>query len=223
MPKYANKRQRNHVRADERGFILIITMLILVVLTIVGMAALDSSIFEVKIASNDRWAKVAFNLADGSVYSTSKLLSEAIAGGADPSHAPVSFVGFQVKKDDDTIVTVPHVVGDFYSRAMGYKETMTTVYNADNTQPEPLPDFMIVPEAISPKENVTVTLVARQATMMAGGGAEFGAGAAGAGVGAGGAGAAVTFDVDVSGFAGNNTKSTVSARYRKVLGTSGGL
>lgn len=224
------------IHADEQGFVLVITMMILVILTIIGMAALDSSTFEVKIASNDRWSKVAFNLADGSVYSSSKLITEAIRAAADPSHGTVAFTGFNIEKDDDSTVAAPHAADDFYKVVMGYVETKPERQKvgdapfsganfddpATNSGAVFVPDFVITPSGSGP-EMVAVTITGRKATMIAGGGAEFGAGAAGAGAGAGGGGAAVVFDVDMDGFAGNNSRSSISARYRMVLGTSGGL
>ena len=210
-----NKRYQD----DERGFLLVVTMIILVVLTIVGMTALDNSIFESKIASNDRMTKVAFNLADGSVYSTSKLISLAMSTATDPVFAVVEYEDFVTIEETLTVANAPEA---FYQRAMGYIETQT----AAAIDPI-LPDLQIKPKG--PTGNVPtveVYLVARSAAMIAGGGAEFGAGAAGAGVGSGGAGAAITIDIDIDGFSGTTSraaKSSISARFRKVLGASGGL
>ena len=210
-----NKRYQD----DERGFLLVVTMIILVVLTIVGMTALDNSIFESKIASNDRMTKVAFNIADGSVYSTSKLISLAMTDTMDPDYAVVEYEDFVTIEKNFTVTNAPNA---FYRRAMGYDVTQTAA--AINPL---LPDLQIKPKG--PTGNVPtveVYLVARSAKMIAGGGAEFGSGAAGAGVGSGGAGAAITIDVDIDGFSGTTSraaKSTVSARFRKVLGASGGL
>src|SRR6056297_4044835 len=108
MFKVTEENTYRHFRRNERGFLLVITMLILVVLTVIGMAALDSSTFEVNIAANDRWSKVAFNLADGSVYSTSKLITEALEGAADPSYSSVTFSGFDtIDTAGKTSFTVP--------------------------------------------------------------------------------------------------------------------
>jgi Tfp pilus assembly protein PilX len=202
-------------RHDEKGFVLIVTMLVLVVLTIFGLAALDNSTFELRIAANDRWSKVAFNLADGGVYSSSKLITTAIEGGedpgkagADPDYSSVLSYAFTSEKDGTAINNAD---GDFYRRVMGFSAVQTS------------PDFQIKPNGPNSTEALEVRIAERNSAMIAGGGVEFGAGAAGVGAGASGGGAAVTFDVEVNGYAGNNSRSTILARYRKVLGASGGL
>jgi len=221
----------------ENGFILIVTMLILVVLTIVGMAALDSSTFEVRIAANDRLSKSSFNMADGSIFTAGKLITRAISEGVDPTGVSgVSFDGFNIIKDEEagTTVAAPHDPQDFYKVVMGYVETkparqeaatVEAPFNtADFTKPSVNPDAVYVPDIVISgfgSNSASVTIVGRSSQMIAGGGAEFGAGSAGAGVGSGGGGAAVTFDIDVSGSAGHNSRSSLSARYRNVLGGGG--
>lgn len=202
---------------NESGFLLVVTMIILVVLTIVGMTALDNSMFEIQIASNDRNAKVAFNLADGAVYSTGKLVTEAIEGSGDPSHNTIEYESFTMQEDGST--SVSHTADDFYKRVMGYVDTQTK----DPLIDPALPDLQIKPYGAGEDETVEIYLISRNSKLVAGGGAEFGAGSAGAGVGSGGAGAAVTFDINVDAFASNNSKAKLYARYRKILGASGGL
>ena len=222
FPKHQMKCS-NQFLGNEQGFVLVLTMLILVALTLVGIAALDTSTFEVRIAANDRWAKLAFNLADGSVYSTSKLVSEALEGDADPDYGSlVAYTGFTTVEEG---IAVPNNADDFYSVVKGYKDTQTELHETDpvNFPDDPVPDFQATPDPNSPEKIVEVYIVSREAKQIAGGGAEFGAGAAGAGYGASGGGAAILFDVDIDGFAGDTSRSAVSARFRKVLGSVGGL
>ncbi len=205
----------NCVGRDEKGFVLIVTMLVLVVLTIFGLAALDNSTFELRIAGNDRMSKVAFNLADGGVYSTSKLITTAIEGGEDPGKAGAdpdysNVLRYAFNSEDDG-TAIANADDDFYRRVMGFTDVQAN------------PDFQIKPNGFNAREAIEVRLDNRSSAMIAGGGVEFGAGAAGIGSGASGGGAAVTFDVEVNGYAGNNTRSTIMARYRKVLGATGGL
>jgi len=211
-----SRKQPSRSPGREDGFILVVTMMVLVVLTILGIAALDSSVFELRISANDRSAKTAFNLADGSVYSTSKLLDAAISGTADPVFGPVTYTGYSTMKPP--FFAVPNNPDDFYRIAMGFDETRTAL----GANPLP-PDFRVQLPDTRDTEVAEVYIVGRVAEMLAGGGAEFGAGSAGAGVGSGGAGAAVTFDIDVEGFSGRNSRSILSARYRKVLGATGGM
>jgi len=62
---------------DESGFIMIVTLLVLLVLTIVCTAALDESAFERQIVGNYRQSHTVFNLADGGVSTSFVILDQA--------------------------------------------------------------------------------------------------------------------------------------------------
>lgn len=55
----------NTFRDNEQGFVLVITMMILVTLTLIGITAIRSSRIAVQIASNEKWSQQSFYLADG--------------------------------------------------------------------------------------------------------------------------------------------------------------
>lgn len=63
---------------DQRGFLLVLTMSILVILTLIGIAAMRSSQVELKIAGNDRVHKETFYEADGGTEAGGYLLEENI-------------------------------------------------------------------------------------------------------------------------------------------------
>ncbi len=52
---------------NEKGVVLVIALIMLVVLTFIGIAAISSSIFEGKISGNERWGSVAFYAASAGV------------------------------------------------------------------------------------------------------------------------------------------------------------
>ncbi|HDG97458.1 MAG TPA: hypothetical protein ENG73_04725 [Desulfobacterales bacterium] len=54
-----------HIGNNEKGSTLIISVLILVLLTVIGIAATNTSTIEVLISGNDKLAKKAFYAADG--------------------------------------------------------------------------------------------------------------------------------------------------------------
>ncbi len=56
-------RMLNH-RQDEQGFVLVVAMMMLVVLTFIGIAATNTTVFELQIAGNERQAAQEFNVAD---------------------------------------------------------------------------------------------------------------------------------------------------------------
>jgi len=218
------KKSSDRSGSQEDGFIMIVTLLVLVVLTVLCLAALDNSTFEVQIAANDRQSRVAFNVADGSVYSAGKLLTEALTGTADPTYTGLSYVDIFDPQDPDytpkaemgssgtaDIDRIPNLTDDFYKRVFGFKTVRT----------DGKFDYML--QHAGSGTAVFVRIVRREAEAMAGGGAEFAAGAHGAGVGSGGGSVAVTFDLVAEAYSARNTRSSVEARYRKVLGAAGGL
>jgi Tfp pilus assembly protein PilX len=52
---------------DEKGIVLVIAMLLLLVLTLIGISSISSSFFEMKISGNDRFGKAAFYASEGGV------------------------------------------------------------------------------------------------------------------------------------------------------------
>ncbi|MBE0502086.1 MAG: hypothetical protein IBX47_11680 [Desulfuromonadales bacterium] len=219
--------QRSHPE-NEQGFILIITMLVLVVLTILCIGALDNSTFEVQIAANDRAGRVAFNLADGGVYAAGKLLGQTIESIDNISYDNLYYVNIldpndtgyspTIALDSDAVTTIPNaqvsVEGAnrdlFNSRIKGYV----------NPGGAGTYDFML--RDPNGQGDIYGRITERSTKSVAGGGAEFGSGSSGVGSGSSGS-TAVTLDVDIDSYAARNTRAQLAVRYRKVLGAAGGL
>ena len=53
--------------SNEKGVALVIALIMLLVLTLIGMASVSSSVFEAKITGNDRFGTAAFYAAKGGV------------------------------------------------------------------------------------------------------------------------------------------------------------
>ena len=60
---------------NEEGSVIVVALMILVVLTIIGISATDTTKVELQIATNDKFHKIAFYNADAGVYATPKLIS----------------------------------------------------------------------------------------------------------------------------------------------------
>lgn len=71
---------------NEDGFLLVLTMFVLVVLTLIGISATNLSRIELQIAGNDRVHKETFYQADGGTEVGAHLLEENIA-------CPLGFTG----------------------------------------------------------------------------------------------------------------------------------
>jgi PilX N-terminal len=71
MPKFSNLR-------DQQGSALVYALLMLVILTILGIAAVTTSTVELQISGNDKVYKTSFYAADGGTNMYSELLEQNI-------------------------------------------------------------------------------------------------------------------------------------------------
>jgi len=185
---------------NENGSTIIAALFILVVLTLIGITATNTSTLELQIASNDQSIKMAFYNADSAVYGTSKLVSHAINRSEQVDAG---------SGNDAPGITYLSTAEDFYRQIAGFD-----VYD----------DLMDVDFNIGGINSQADARRVRQ-QHMAGGGAEFATGSEGVGPSA----IAIFYDVNTSGFshqptAGNRqTTSNLTAAYRKMVGVPGGL
>ena len=209
-------KQNNNSVNSEKGFVLITTMLVLVVLTVLCIGALDNSTFEVQIAANDRLSRVAFNLADGGVYSAGNLISETIGRTSDPAYVASGLLFVNIPAPlNSGLAPSPNAVDFYHQRVLGLTPLRNVAIDG------PYDSRLSVPNG---QGDIYTRIAARATEVMAGGGAEFATGAAGVGTGSA-AGVAITYDIDVDSYAGlnRNARSQLAVRYRKVLGAAGGL
>lgn len=91
---------------NEQGFVLITSLLMLVVLMIIGIAATNTTTLELQISGNDKAAKQTFYQADGGIQVGAELVEDAIER-----------VGFATDDFNLGTVTVKHK--DFYLNSVG--------------------------------------------------------------------------------------------------------
>lgn len=190
-----------NIIAEEKGFILVTAMVVLLLLVLIGIGAMRTSSIEVLIAGNDKFHKEAFYSSDSGVYLTPKLITMARDAGADPvPGAQINLWGVDG--------TTASAADRFYNETMGFVQDATPLD----------PDFRVQVGLLP----VDVDIAHTGSHQMVGGGAEFGMGAAGVGAGSA-AGVWIGYTLTATGQAPKNTVSVVSASYRYVPGTAGGL
>ena len=96
---------RKRVRNNEEGSVLVISLLMLALLTVIGIAATTTSRIELQFSGNNRFHKSALYHADSGVYTAPKLVSACIDEAAEQAIASGSYT------PDD---------GTFYREVMGY-------------------------------------------------------------------------------------------------------
>jgi hypothetical protein len=189
---------RRSILGNQDGSVIVAAILILVVVTLLGITATNTSTVEVHIAANDQFTKMAFFNADGAVYGTAKLISHTInrsekvdqgIGGDAPG---IDYLSSEADPADD-----------FYRQIFEYDEHVED------------PDIDFNAGGIDAQTEVRRD---RQAHME-GGGAEFATGAEGVGSSA----IAIFYDIESGGFSNRRTTRDLFASYRKMVGIPGGL
>lgn len=189
------------IKSDESGSVIVAALMVLVILTILGIWAMNTTTVEYQIATNDQSHKIAFTNADGGVYATPKLISKAINESSPQDDTVTGLFGFTLLNGTDHATVYDQILG--YTTWDGGTTDIgltNTVYN-DATE---------------------VDIQRTGAFNAAGGGVEFASGAEGVGVGSTG-GVNIVYDLDSIGSGPRQSASNVLAEYRKVLGIPGGL
>ena len=138
----------------ERGSVLVVALLILVILTIIGISVAGTAQIGIQIAGNGKFHKIAFYHAESGIYLTPKLVRDCLETGAQPTLSTITYL------DTGTNVFYREILGfNAHDSAKDIRYTLggnKVEVDVERTKTEPLP----------------------------GGGAEFGSGAEGIGVGA---------------------------------------
>ncbi|BBO80108.1 hypothetical protein DSCO28_06740 [Desulfosarcina ovata subsp. sediminis] len=198
MQQSKNRRVFYFPMGNESGSVIVAALFILVMVTVLGLTASNTSTIELQIAANDQFIKMSFYNADSALYGTSKLISLAVnesgkinegTGNDAPGLTYLS--------------TASDPADDFYRQISGidqYDGTFDVDFNAGgiDSQADARRDRQDYP---------------------AGSGVEFSSGSEGVGASV----VAIYYGIESSGFSNRNTTSDLSATYRKLVGVPGGL
>lgn len=148
--------ERFRIVKNQDGSVLVIALLMLVFLTLIGIASSTNTQIEIQIAGNERSYNVAFNVADSGVYMTPKIIRRTVENGVRPTLAAITYL-----PSDD---------GTFFREVMGYNPR------------EKDPDVQFALSGYT----VGVDVGRDRQINIGGGGVEFASGAEGVGVGSAG-------------------------------------
>jgi Tfp pilus assembly protein PilX len=142
---------------NEDGFVLIVALFVLILLTIIGISATNTSVIDIQISQNDKASKISFYNADSGIYATPKLISQTVDEGVEITG---SFT-YPTRGDGSS----------FFRQVMGFDP-----YDNGITR-----DIQLTLGG----NNVTVDVNRTGTQIMVGGGAQFAGGAEGIGAGGG--------------------------------------
>lgn len=180
---------------NEDGSALIVAVLILLLCTIIGIFATNTSTIEIQISGNDKFHKIAFYCADSGVYTVPKLISPIIDVKGDPYPLSSAF----------TLSNFNNGAADAFYKKLAFGKT-----------PYPHIEFDVG------NDNHVVEVIVKKlrSTNLVGGGVEFAAASEGAGVGGL---KGIFYGLDSVCTRLQNTRSNVGAQYLKVTSAAGGM
>ena len=193
---------------NERGSVMSIALLFLILLTSLVMFMSRSSTTNVQISGNEKAATVAFYAADAGAYASAKMVGKAIDLGRTPT------VG--VGNDYPNVAYIDDGATDFYDQVVFGNGDLDDNMLFGAVRGNEDIEFLINGWEV----NVGVTRTGSRG--LAGGGAEFGAGSMGVGAGSSG-GVAIYYDAIAIAEGPKNAREEINVQYRKIPGTAGGL
>lgn len=200
---------------NEDGFVLVTAMVMLVILTLLGTFALNTTIFELQISGNDRVAKQTFYKADGGAQAGIELLEQNLSCPDGFSAANTSIGGI-----------------DNIDRQLAYHENMSDIAGyftgatladipSDTIRAIRIPDDLTPANRSNdglPHTNLTAW---GQTKYLPGSGMQMVAGYEGKGKGAAGGGAYIEYDLHSQHIGVANSETKIVTQWRHMVGQEG--
>ncbi len=138
---------------NEDGIALIVALMLLVLLTLLGMAATTTSVLEIQIADNDRDYKVNFYKAETAAYEAARAMALVVETGKpgsdlDGDSTVVPWMGKSVQQRNPALIQLDNWTqaltdGDAVQSAYNNNEAAYAAYyydtenlSMDNTEPD---------------------------------------------------------------------------------------
>ena len=200
---------KRSVKTGEEGFILVFTLLIMVVVTLLGVSAIDTSVFESAMSANDALYKQAFSEADGGANVAGIVIEENVS-------CPNGFSAMGAYGGDALIGS--NVLIESTSLSL-WGITPTATCPSDATRNAYFfYDGADTAGTVLPHTNISVGGVTAIAT---GAGLQMAAGYEGRGKGMAGGGGNIEYDVYSQHLGNRQTESIVAVQWRHVIGFEG--
>ncbi|XOF32944.1 MAG: PilX N-terminal domain-containing pilus assembly protein [Candidatus Electrothrix sp. YB6] len=203
-----------HSQNNEQGFVMIAAMLILLVLTIMGIAVNRGTNTEWRIAMNERYHKETFFRADAATQLASEVLEQSIACLGFNENSAVDLEGA-----NGMTIRVLEGSGGFWRE---YEQDDLAMPTDDSRQ-------IVFPVQTDPTTGDDVTdshphaniNIAGNTVLTPGSAITMAQGYEGTGKGIGTGGASLVYDINVQQIGQSNSVSEICIRYQHVLGSEG--
>ena len=207
--------KRKHSIHNQGGFILVTALMILLILTIMGIAMNRTTTSELQIAGNDRMHKQSFYEADGATEFAAEALEQNIAciifaenGGG--SKWLTDAAAGHIVLDNNIAVRKNHL--QFWQNVIGTYSGTGQTFPSDTQR-----DMWLPPNyaAGAPHTNITIEGIS---DFTAGSSILFAAGYLGLGRSMAAGGVTLDYSIDAQRLDLNNTESVIRVQYHHVVG-----
>jgi len=212
--KDTHMKKPQHMLGNETGSLMVITVVLLMLLTIMGLAITTTTSIELQIAANDRLHKTAFYAADGALDLASELLEQNLGcmmeGGFAETETGVDYADIT---GDNSSTTIRVLNRDFW------RERNTS----DDPVPEPSDNardfvFPATAAADDPHTNVTAGYNPGFST---GSAMQMVSGYEGKGKAIAAGGAFLQYQINAQHLGVANSESIIQIQWRHMIGSEG--
>jgi hypothetical protein len=209
-------------KENEQGFVLVTALLIMLVLTIIGIAGSINTTTELLIAGNDRTFKESFFNADGGAEVGQELLEQNLACITGfPTTSAYTFNDPDASDHDNSLIENYFFIksSDFW-RNFSPTDAPSDL-NADATYGIENRDIFFPVSSYGTSDPHTNLNIAGSTKLTTGAAIQMAAGYEGKGFSLGSGGAYLVYDIYSQHMGKNNSESVVHVYYRHIIGQEG--
>lgn len=212
---------------SDGGFVLVVTMLILVVLTLIGISATRTTNIELQIAGNEKWSQEAFYKSDGGLEAGIELIEQNLSCPGGFTTAPTGFDDADASSASSFAIAAVDIFDSLFAWDID-KESLAGASGTVDINTIPSDSIRSVriplnPAATSAQKDVDphTNLATWGVTQYAPGNAiQMGAGYEGKGKGAAGGGGSILFEIYSQHIGKANSEAVVFAGWRHLINPS---
>jgi hypothetical protein len=204
----------NYLLKNEDGFVLVTAMVMLVILTLLGTFALNTTIFELQISGNDRVAKQTFYKADGGIQAGIELLEQNVSCPQGFSSSINSIGGIDIFDQQFAYITEMSGIHDINNLGSPTLDQIPS----DNYRAIRILDDPANRVDTAPHTNLTAWGVTKY---LSGGGLQMIAGYEGKGKASAGGGAYIDYDLHSQHIGVVNSEAKIATQWRHMIGQEG--
>ncbi len=202
---------RTSIINNEGGYVLLGVLLVLVLVTIIGMAANTNTSLEIQIAGNDRIHKETFYQADGGTQIGIRLVEESLGTPGGFTALDVNNILKDPVDPNNTILIVDTTLSE-----------NTNIARNQNSMSDAARDVAYFPDGYNPADpnagTHTNIIVDGVTSIVAGAGLQMLAGYEGKGKGTAGGGGQILYSIYSQHMGRSQSESVVKVEWRHVIG-----